>query len=79
LTPDQQTQVDSLFGQLTAQHDAIAAALTPVAAPAAFVVKVDGETWADYNVRLVNYNASVPIANQAPALDEATWDALPVG
>lgn len=85
LNPTQQSQVDALFAQMTAQHDAIVAALQPAPAPApaptpaAFVVKVAGESFTDYQARVAAWNADPANANdQVTEAAEADWDALPV-
>lgn len=47
--------------------------------PAAFVTKIDGESFVDYQTRLFIYNEGKPTDQQAPVLSEADWDAAPVG
>ena len=77
LSPQDQATVDNLFTQLTAQHDAIVAALNPAAPPAPFVVKIAGEDFAAYSARVTAWNADPANAtNQVVALDSAAWDAL---
>jgi hypothetical protein len=45
-----------------------------------FVTKIEGETYEQYRERLVTYNASVPIDQQASSdITEDDWNVLPVG
>lgn len=86
LPPDLQATADLIFSQVGSQRDQAIAALkadTPVVTPPAsvpFVVKIQDETFADYQARLAAYNADpANVNNQVVAAAEADWDALPVG
>lgn len=79
-------ELATLADNLNANSDMLAAAVeantgsvTPPTPVNSFVTKVEGETWEDYNVRLVTYNSQVSIENQAPALSLEEWTARPVG
>jgi len=92
LTPDQQAQVDALLAQMTAQNATITAALTAgktgtgtggtgtTPPPTAFVTKVSGESFSDYQARVTAWNADPANATtQVTALDNSTWTAAAVG
>jgi hypothetical protein len=84
---DNQAQVDAIDSTVRATTATVAAAIAAQTPPAptpaptpAFVQKVAGETYADYTARVIAWDADVANAsNQVTALDEATWDTLPVG
>lgn len=80
LPPEAQAQVDQIFTDLGTNRDNLVAALSGAnSPPPVFVTKIDGESFTEYQVRLVHFNGSVPIADQAPSLSEDEWNALPVG
>lgn len=68
--------------QVQAAAEAVAAAdalLQAIVVPAptpAFVEKIAGESYSDYQSRVENWNAD-PANPQVSLLDEASWDALP--
>lgn len=76
---DQSPAIQSVADSLTSLDAQIKAAVTPPAPPSdTFVVKLAGESYADYISRVVAHNASATTDNQITAEDEATWTSIPV-